>query len=163
MAEDAANFLLQLLKTQVSAHIDLISGAKEELNKLQTDLETMRDCLRESDGKCWPSRESQKEYERRVRDALHEGDDIVDECYTRAALKESQSLKNDYLSLTHARLAEQVKSFRENTIKSLLDVFKILPTPPITTDQPDGEVNYMLYTLANPDLFYRIMIHFRNQ
>lgn len=160
MADDAAKFLLHLLETYTVAHVNLIFGVREELNQLQIDVRTMKGALRDSDGRCWASRESQKEYERRVRDVLHEAEDILDECFTRAALNESRWFNNRFFSSTHFRLANQVKSIRNNTIKRLLDDFHILPTPqpslstpPVTTDQPNGEVNLSLFTLANPDPF----------
>ncbi|KAL0284066.1 UNVERIFIED_CONTAM: putative disease resistance protein [Sesamum radiatum] len=82
MAEAAVTFLLENLQQLVADQLSLISGAQNELEQLQNELDLMKSFLEDSASKRVKS-ELFKTLEKQIRDIVYTAEDTIDTCSLR--------------------------------------------------------------------------------
>ncbi|XP_057801553.1 putative late blight resistance protein homolog R1A-10 [Salvia miltiorrhiza] len=108
MAEAAVTFLLDNVQKLLVEQMHLISGAEKELKQLQIELELMNAFLMEYADK----REKGRvfiQFERQIREAVYEAEDILDACLTQKAQSGATTIRN-FMHLHD--LAEKVNELR---------------------------------------------------
>ncbi|KAK4394878.1 putative disease resistance protein [Sesamum angolense] len=90
MADAAVEFLLDNLQQLLIYHTHLISDAKNQVEKLESDLRLFKAFLRDSTKKRRKD-ESLRELVRQIRDVVYEAEDIIDAFVTQAAESKSKS------------------------------------------------------------------------
>ncbi|KAK4402245.1 putative late blight resistance proteinR1A-10 [Sesamum angolense] len=112
MAEAAVTFLLENLQQLVADQLSLISGAQNELEQLQNELDLMKSFLEDSASKRVKS-ELFKTLEKQIRDIVYTAEDTIDTCVSQAAAGWfKRNLNPNRLSL-----AKEVQSLREEKVK----------------------------------------------
>ncbi|KAL0441086.1 UNVERIFIED_CONTAM: putative late blight resistance proteinR1B-16 [Sesamum radiatum] len=90
MADAAVEFLLDNLQQLLIHHAHLISDAKNQVEKLESDLRLFKAFLRDSTKKRRKD-DSLRELVRQIRDVVYEAEDIIDALVTQAAESKSKS------------------------------------------------------------------------
>ncbi|PIN23083.1 Apoptotic ATPase [Handroanthus impetiginosus] len=90
MADAAVEFLLENLKQLLLYHAKLLSGAREQVEKLEQDLRLFKSFLKDSTKKR-RKEESLQELARQIRDVVYEAEDVIDAFVTQAAESKSKS------------------------------------------------------------------------
>ncbi|KAL0384875.1 UNVERIFIED_CONTAM: putative late blight resistance proteinR1A-10 [Sesamum radiatum] len=113
MAEAAVTFLLENLQQLVSDQLSLISGAQNELEQLQNELDLMKSFLEDSASKRVKS-ELFKTLEKQIREIVYTAEDTIDTCVSQAA---AGSWFKRNLNPNRLSLAKEVQSLREEKVK----------------------------------------------
>ncbi|KAL0335564.1 UNVERIFIED_CONTAM: putative late blight resistance proteinR1A-10 [Sesamum radiatum] len=113
MAEAAVTFLLENLQQLVADQLSLISGAQNELEQLQNELDLMKSFLEDSASKRVKS-ELFKTLEKQIRDIVYTAEDTIDTCVSQAA---AGSWFKRNLNPNRLSLAKEVQSLREEKVK----------------------------------------------
>ncbi|XP_057767426.1 probable disease resistance protein RF45 isoform X2 [Salvia miltiorrhiza] len=114
MAEAAVTFLLENVQKLLVEQADLISGAEKELNDLQDELGLLKAFLMDYE-------ETRKkgqvftQFERHIREAVYEAEDILDACLTHKA-----KYGGCIFNLKHLDLAKKAKELRPQ-LQSIFD------------------------------------------
>ncbi|KAL0318440.1 UNVERIFIED_CONTAM: putative disease resistance protein [Sesamum angustifolium] len=90
MADAAVQFLLDNLQQLLIYHTHLIADAKNQVEKLESDLRVFNSFLKDSTKKRRKD-ESLRELVRQIRDVVYEAEDIVDAFVTQAAESKSKN------------------------------------------------------------------------
>ncbi|KAL0356291.1 UNVERIFIED_CONTAM: putative late blight resistance proteinR1A-4 [Sesamum radiatum] len=90
MADAAVEFLLHNLQQLLLYHAHLISDARNQVEKLESDLRLFKAFLRDSTKKRRKD-DSLRELVRQIRDVVYEAEDIIDALVTQAAESKSKS------------------------------------------------------------------------
>ncbi|KAL0318595.1 UNVERIFIED_CONTAM: putative late blight resistance proteinR1B-8 [Sesamum angustifolium] len=90
MADAAVEFLLDNLQQLLIHHAHLISDAKNQVEKLESDLRLFKAFLRDSTKKRRKD-DSLRELVRQIRDVVYEAEDIIDALVTQSAESKSKS------------------------------------------------------------------------
>ncbi|KAL2254089.1 UNVERIFIED_CONTAM: putative late blight resistance protein R1A-10 [Sesamum indicum] len=113
MAEAAVTFLLENLQQLVADQLSLISGAQNELEQLQNELDLMKSFLEDSASKRVKS-ELFKTLEKQIREIVYTAEDTIDTCVSQAA---AGSWFKRNLNPNRLSLAKEVQSLREEKVK----------------------------------------------
>ncbi|KAK4402244.1 putative disease resistance RPP13-like protein 3 [Sesamum angolense] len=112
MAEAAVTFLLENLQQLVADQVSLISGAQNELEQLQNELDLMKSFLEDSASKREKG-EVFKTLEKQIREIVYSAEDTIDTCVSQAA---AGWVKRN-IKLNRLSLAKEVQSLREEKVK----------------------------------------------
>ncbi|KAL0290449.1 UNVERIFIED_CONTAM: putative disease resistance RPP13-like protein 3 [Sesamum calycinum] len=113
MAEAAVTFLLENLQQLVADQVSLISGAQNELEQLQNELDLMKSFLEDSASKREKG-EVFKTLEKQIREIVYSAEDTIDTCVSQAA---AGSWVKRNIKLNRLSLAKEVQSLREEKVK----------------------------------------------
>ncbi|KAL0364738.1 UNVERIFIED_CONTAM: putative disease resistance RPP13-like protein 3 [Sesamum angustifolium] len=113
MAEAAVTFLLENLQQLVADQVSLISGAQNELEQLQNELDLMKSFLEDSASKREKG-EVFKTLEKQIREIVYSAEDTIDTCVSQAA---AGSWVKRNINLNRLSLAKEVQSLREEKVK----------------------------------------------
>ncbi|KAL0284068.1 UNVERIFIED_CONTAM: putative disease resistance protein [Sesamum radiatum] len=117
MAEAAVTFLLENLQQLVADQLSLISGAQNELEQLQNELDLMKSFLEDSASKRVKS-ELFKTLEKQIRDIVYTAEDTIDTCVSQAA---AGSWFKRNLNPNRLSLAKEISLTAEKKIVGLDD------------------------------------------
>ncbi|XP_012856917.1 PREDICTED: putative late blight resistance protein homolog R1A-10 [Erythranthe guttata] len=114
MADAAVGFLLENLQQLLVHHVQLIRGAKKEVEKLESDLQVFKDFLNEYSSKKRRKDDSLQTVVRQIRDVVYEAEDVIDAFVTQAAVVKSENyfLRAFKEPVNLHKIARKVKSVR---------------------------------------------------
>lgn len=123
MADAALKFLIENAAQLVKEKASLIAGAKEELEQLKKDLDSLKAFLRDATKRPKKS-EGFRNFERLIRNVVYKAEDTIDSCMIRAATVINMNAFNKIFSSFD--LADEVKKLRnQDVINMVKEVTKI--------------------------------------
>ncbi|KAH6808434.1 hypothetical protein C2S51_029542 [Perilla frutescens var. frutescens] len=141
MAEAAVSFLLEKLKNVVIEYEDLISGAENEFNLLNTELGLLEAFLKNAAKKA-TKQDLFREVTMQIRDVVYEVEDTIDVCMTKISQAKARTSRRPALSDSSKRisLAQEVKFIREEMVLPVVNDAKLkLSAMQIDDDDDDDD------------------------